>query len=186
MSPTFVVEEPRRLSALRRYAILNSIAELAYDDLTSLAAYIAKTPIALISFVDRDRQWFKSRHGLGVSETPRNQSFCAHAILEPENIFTVPDALADPRFCDNALVTGDPNIRFYCGAKLMTPDNQSLGTLCVIDRVPRRLDEGQVHALELLSHQVMMLLEMRKFTLDQYEVTRDPSKPVGASPLFAS
>ncbi len=161
-----------RARSLLPYAILDSLTEQSYDELTGLVAYIAKTPIALISFVDRDRQWFKSRVGLGSSETPRNSSFCAHAIREPSNILIVPDALADPRFADNVLVTGDPPIRFYCGAKLTTPDNQSVGTLCVIDRVPRQLDERQTHALELLAHQAMSLWEMRKFTLDQYWVTR--------------
>ena len=163
-------DSPRE-SALLRYAILDTLADQAYDDLTALASYIADCPIALISFLDRDRQWFKSRIGLNISETPRNQSFCAHAVREAPNVFMVPDTLDDPRFRDNALVTGEPKIRFYCGAKLTTPDNIALGTLCVIDRVPRRLQLTQMRALERLAHQVVMLLEMRRFTLDQYDVT---------------
>ena len=138
--------ELSRLAALLRYEILDSAEEAAFDDFTQLASRLCDTPIALISLVDDRRQWFKSRVGLAVSETPRDISFCSHAIRGSE-IFEVPDALADPRFRDNPLVTGEPGIRFYAGTLLRTPDGHNLGTLCVIDRKPRRLSADQRDAL---------------------------------------
>jgi len=171
--------EHKRVSALRRYAILDTLAERSFDELTQLAAYIAKTPIALISFVDRDRQWFKSKFGLDIEETPRSQSFCAYAILEPEKMLVVPDALSDPRFANNPLVVDQPNIRFYCGAPLVTPDGHTLGNLCVIDRIPRTLDAGQKKAIEALSHQTMVLMELRKLTTDLFEGQRSPRALAG-------
>ncbi|KYC39854.1 hypothetical protein WA1_28200 [Scytonema hofmannii PCC 7110] len=152
--------EALRLEALYRYQILDTSPEVAFDDLTSLAAFICKTPIALVSLVDSDRQWFKSKVGLTASETPRNVSFCTHAILHGEPLI-VPDALEDPRFATNALVTGDPHIRFYAGVPLTTPQGIRIGTLCVIDREPRQLDLEQIAALEALTRQVVSLLELR-------------------------
>lgn len=161
--------EPARLTALCSYAILDTIAERAYDDLTRLAAYVAQTPIALISFVDRDRQWFKACFGLAASETPREQSFCAHAIFNPSENFIVQDTQLDERFSSNLLVTSDPKIRFNFGVPLLTPDRHALGTLCVIDRVPRTLDPAQIEALETLSNQAMILLELRRYSRDQFK-----------------
>lgn len=152
-------EEPARIAALRRYQVLDTAAEPAFDDITRIAAYVTKTPIALISLVDADRQWFKSKLGLGVPETPRDLAFCAHAILNPGETLVVPDATRDHRFADNPLVTGEPDIRFYAGVPLMTPDRQALGTLCVIDRVPRELTDEQQSALEALSRLVVAQLE---------------------------
>lgn len=153
--------ELARLQALHDYGILDTAAEAEFDDFTLLAAHICGTPVALISLVDADRQWFKSRLGFSLSETPRGQSFCAHALHQPD-VFLVPDAAADDRFAGNPLVTGDPNIRFYAGAPLVTEEGQALGTLCVIDRVPRTLTPEQQAALGALSRQVIARLELRR------------------------
>ena len=162
-SPTSPPDETRRLESLRRYELLDTLPEQALDDLTALAAHICEAPISLISLVDEKRQWFKSKTGLAASETPRDVSFCAHA-LHQADLFIVPDATTDERFADNPLVTGDPSIRFYAGAPLLTPEGQALGTLCVIDRVPRQLTESQEQALRVLSRQVMAHLELRRQT----------------------
>ena len=153
--------EPERLSALQRYQLLDTLPEQDYDDLTTIAARICDTPIALVSLIDSDRQWFKSRHGLDVTETPRSQAFCSHAIQKPEEVMIVPNALEDDRFVENPLVTDNPNIRFYAGAPLVTSDGFALGTLCVIDRVPREITPAQINALQALSRQVMAQLELR-------------------------
>lgn len=152
--------EALRLEALLRYRILDTSSEVAFDELTSLAAFICKTPIALITLIDSDRQWFKSKVGLTTSETPRSAAFCAHAILHKEPLI-VPDALQDPRFATNPLVTEDPHIRFYAGAPLTTPQGFRIGTLCVIDRVPRQLNLEEITALEALSRQVVSQIELR-------------------------
>ncbi len=152
--------ELSRLAALLRYEILDTPDESAFDDFAQLAAYICDTPIALISLVDNHRQWFKSRLGLDVSETPRDISFCTHTI-EGQGIFEINDAHQDQRFRHNPLVTGDPHIRFYAGAPLTSPDGYNLGTLCVIDRQPRQLSDAQRGALVRLSRQIMRLFEER-------------------------
>lgn len=153
--------EPERLLALQRYQVLDSLPEQDYDDLTTIAAQICDAPIALVSLIDSDRQWFKSRYGLDATETPRSQAFCSHAIQKPEEVMIVPNASEDSRFADNPLVTDNPNIRFYAGAPLVTSDGFALGTLCVIDRVPRELNSAQIKALEALSRQVISQLEVR-------------------------
>ncbi|MFM9925305.1 diguanylate cyclase [Variovorax sp. H27-G14] len=154
--------EARRLASLDSYRLLDTTPEQAYDDLTTLASAVCRTPIALISLVDRDRQWFKARVGLSAQETPRELAFCGHAILQPDRILEVPDAKLDPRFASNALVTGEPYIRFYAGAPLVSVDGMPLGTVCVIDREPRRLSEGERGALKSLARQVVAQFEMRK------------------------
>lgn len=154
-------DEARRLRALQSYAVLDTDAEQAYDDLTALAAQVLGVPVALVSLIDRDRQWFKSRVGLDVSETPRSQAFCDHAIRS-QDVMVVPDATLDPRFADNPLVQGEPRIRFYAGAPLITPSGAALGTLCIIDRQPRAFDEQQRATLAMLGRQVMAQLELRK------------------------
>ena len=153
--------ETERLEALRSYEILDTLPEDVYDDLVFLASVICQTPIALISFVDEDRQFLKANVGLPVTETPRDVAFCAHAILETEP-FVVEDAAADARFAENPLVTGDPSIRFYAGVPLRTPEGLPLGTLCAIDRMPRELSSEQKKALVVLSRQVMVQLELRR------------------------
>lgn len=159
--PPIPPDEAERLEALRRYGILDSPPEPAFDDLTLLAAHICQTPIALVSFVDADRQWFKSRVGLNASQTPRDVAFCAHAIAGPRTL-VVPDALEDERFAHNPLVVDDPRIRFYAGAPLRVGDGSGLGTLCVIDRVPHDFSPAQQEALEALSRQVVAQLELRR------------------------
>lgn len=153
-------DESDRLRKLRSYKILDTKPEERFDELTQLAAIICGVPISLITLIDTDRQWFKSRVGLELSETPRAQAFCTHAIMQPE-MFIVPDAAKDERFAKNALVTGDPHIRFYAGAPLATADGHLLGTMCVIDRQPRDLSDDQKRALQILGRQVVANMELR-------------------------
>ena len=154
-------DEKARLQALRRYKILDTDPEKAFDDLTTMASYICETPVALISLIDSDRQWFKSKHGVNLSETPREVSFCAVAIQQPD-LFVVPDASKDPRFSSNPFVVSDPKIRFYAGAPFTSSDGHPLGTLCVVDVVPRSLTPSQEAALLALSRQVQAQFELRK------------------------
>lgn len=153
--------EVKRLKALQEYNIIDTLPELSFNDITRLASHISGTPIALISLVDSNRQWFKSKIGLEVEETPRDISFCSHAILE-NDVLVVPDTLEDERFSDNPLVTGEQKIRFYTGSPLVTVGGEALGTLCVIDRKPRNLNEVQMESLRALTRQVMDQLELRK------------------------
>ncbi|MDH3443273.1 MAG: sensor domain-containing diguanylate cyclase [Deltaproteobacteria bacterium] len=164
--------ESTRLQALRDYGILDTLPETSNDDITRLASEICGTPVAMVSLVDSDRQWFKSKLGLDVSETPREVAFCAHTILELD-LLIVPDAEEDQRFANNPLVTGAPYIRFYAGAPLVTFKGEALGPLCVIDRVQRTLSEGQQQSLRALSRQVMAQLELRRHIASQERYRRE-------------
>lgn len=155
-------DEQQRLRKLRSLEILDTFPEQAYDDIVFLASEIADTPIALMTLVDLDRQWFKSKVGLDAAETHRDHAFCAHAIRKPNEILVVENAPNDPRFADNPLVTGAPSIRFYAGAPLVCSDGTALGTLCVIDRKPRTLSPLQERALQVLSRQVVAQIELRE------------------------
>ncbi|HEY9510614.1 MAG TPA: GAF domain-containing protein [Verrucomicrobiae bacterium] len=167
--------EKKRLKVLWQYDVLDTVPEAVFDDLTELAARICEAPIALISLVDEDRQWFKSKVGISINETSRDLSFCAHAIRQ-EGLFIVPDATRDARFAKNPLVVSDPKIRFYAGAPLITPDGYALGTLCIIDKVPRELRHDQQQALRVLARHVMTQLELRRQSKDAAQ-----SKPAGES-----
>jgi two-component system NtrC family sensor kinase len=155
--------EPARLNALQRYSIMDTAFEKVFDDVVRMASKVCGTPIALVSLVDADRQWFKARVGLGATETSRDVSFCGHAIHGTE-LFEVPDAWEDARFHDNPLVTGGPNVRFYAGAPLRTSDGHGIGTLCVIDSLPHALDDHQRDVLRALADHVMELMELRLAT----------------------
>ncbi|NEO86688.1 MAG: GAF domain-containing sensor histidine kinase [Spirulina sp. SIO3F2] len=154
--------ELERLATLLEYKVLDSLPEQQYDDLTAIAAHICDAPIALVSLLDGDRQWFKSHHGIDATETPREHAFCAHAIMQPENVMVVPNAAVDQRFQENPLVVSHPNIRFYAGTPLVNPEGMALGTLCVIDRVPREFPPEQAAALQALGRQVVAQLELRR------------------------
>lgn len=161
MKAALPVNELLRIQALHDLAVLDTPREQNFDDVAQVAMQLCDVPIAVVSLVDRDRQWFKSCLGLDAEQTPRDVAFCAHAILNPDDVLVIEDATKDLRFVDNALVTGAPFIRFYAGAPLITNEGFALGTLCVIDYKPRRLDQGQLNSLKALARQVMQLLILR-------------------------
>ncbi len=140
---------------------MDSSEDQAYDDITRMAADVCGTPMALITLVDGTRQWFKSRVGLQLTQTPRQHAFCAHAIQTPDQVMVVTDARKDERFTSNPLVTGDPNIRFYAGAPLVTASGHALGTICVIDTEPRDIEPSQLETLQFMAQQVVSMLEAR-------------------------
>ena len=157
-------DEDQRLRDLQRYALLDTPADPHLDRLVQLASAVLNMPIALVSLVDQDRQWFLARHGLDVVETPRRMAFCAHAIAG-DDILVVPDAREDPRFMGNPLVLDEPRIRFYAGAPLKTPKGHNLGTLCVIDKQPRSFEPQQVALLALMADLVMRELQLRQLSM---------------------
>jgi GAF domain-containing protein len=159
--------EAQRLQALYTYAILDTLPEAVFDDVVGLASSICGTPIALISLLDSDRQWFKAKVGIEVEQTARSEAFCSHAIMHPDDVFVVPDALQDERFKCNPLVEGDPHIRFYAGASIMTPDGYALGTVCAIDREPRELSTSQQLSLAMLARLIGHFLDSRRAWREQ-------------------
>jgi len=164
--------EARRLKVLWQYEVLDTVPEEVFDNLAELAGAICEAPIALISLVDENRQWFKARIGTDMRETTRDISFCAHAILQP-GLFIVSDAAKDERFQNNPLVTGPSHIRFYAGAPLISPDGHALGTLCVLDKVPRELKPDQLKALRLLARLTVSQLELRQHSRELANARED-------------
>ena len=160
--PSFHKEELERLNSLRSYLVLDSESDKEIDCLTELASEICETPISLVSLVDSDRQWFKSKVGLQASETSRDIAFCAHAIVQSEEMFIIEDATKDDRFFDNPLVVNAPLVIFYAGVVLKSDTNYPLGTLCVIDNKPRKLSDKQIRALKTIARQIMNLLNYKK------------------------
>jgi len=160
-SPSTSTAEAARVAALDRYAILDSEPEEAFDDLVILAAQVCRTPMAMLSLLDDHRQWFKSKVGVQIRETPKEASICAHAIQQ-KDLFIVGDTQLDPRFRESPLVVGEPRIRFYAGEPLVNEEGYALGTLCVVDREPRVLDEEQKHALKALGRLALRQMELRR------------------------
>ncbi len=177
--------EEARLQVLRKYHILDSEPEIAFDDLALLASHICETPMAAISLVDEDRQWFKARIGFTTAETPRSISFCTHAIQQ-RDIFVVPDATKDDRLRNNPQVAGDPHIRFYAGAPLLAREGHALGTLCVVDRKPRKLSETQLEALTALCRQVEAQLELRRRLIELRTANEHLQKLMGMMPFCST
>ena len=167
--------EESRLAALRSYNILDTLPEADFDDIVHLVSTLCDVPVALISLVDKDRQWFKARKGFDFTQTSRDMSFCAHA-LGPDHLFLVPDAMLDTRFAANPLVTGGPQVRFYAGAPLVTSEGKTLGTLCVLDSKPRTLTDKQQEALRTLSHQVMAQFELRRQSAERERAMQEHEK----------
>ncbi|MEY4852988.1 MAG: hypothetical protein RIS99_1383, partial [Bacteroidota bacterium] len=164
-------KEAERIKSLKSYLVLDTEAEEEIDNLTELASEICETPISLVSLVDENRQWFKSKVGLEVNETSRELAFCAHAINKTNELFVVEDARTDKRFFDNPLVTSHPNVIFYASVVLKSDEDLPLGTLCVIDNVPRKLSDKQIRSLKMISKQIMTLLNYKKSLRKQEELS---------------
>lgn len=182
IEPGIPENETERVRALREFAILDTKSESIYDDIVAVASYIFETPIALISLLDEDRQWFKAKKGVAAQETSRSISFCGHAILDDE-VTVVSDATEDQRFFDNPLVTEDPHIRFYAGAPLVTIGGYKVGTLCVIDEKPRQPKPEQLKCLSALSRQVSHLMESRRVAKQLAQALEDVKTLSGLVPI---
>ncbi len=157
-------EEDARLRNLKQYLVLDSPPEKAFDSITQYAAKYFDVPVALITLIDQNRQWFKACFGVDINETPRDVAFCSYAILS-DDILVIPDATLDPRFSDNPLVIGEPNVRFYAGAPLRTAEGYNIGTLCLIDMKPREFGFDQKSKLQHLAKVVTTRLQLRLATL---------------------
>jgi GAF domain-containing protein len=184
VTASLVANETARLAALESYRVLDTAPEQAYDNIVAIAAAICGTPIATVTLVDATRQWFKSQTGLTSREGSRDHAFCAHTILDVK-VMEVPDAMEDTRFANNPLVTGDPHIRFYASAPLVTPEGLSLGSVCVIDREPRHLTDTQKSALERLAHLTMNILELRRVSAELASATANLKTLSGMLPICA-
>ena len=174
--------EAQRQAALERYRVLDTGAEQVYDDIVKVASYVCGTPIALVSLIDEERQWFKARVGLETEQTPREQAFCAHTIMNRQTL-VVEDATQDERFAYNPLVIGEPRIRFYAGAPLVTSDGYGLGSLCVIDRERRTLGPEQLATLEALARVVVTQLELRRTSHELAEALGNVKTLTGLLPI---
>lgn len=172
IEPSKHIREEERLKELESYSIMDTMPETDFDNLTAIAAAICGTPISLVSLIDGKRQWFKSHHGINVSETDKKLAFCAHAINASEKIFQINDARNDTRFHDNPVVLNEPHLVFYAGVPLVTKKGLPLGTLCVIDHKPKALNENQIESLTTLARQVMNLFELRKSKLELEKTLR--------------
>ncbi len=160
-------DEKARQGALDSFRVVDTPEEQGYDDITRMAADVCGTPIALISLSDNDRQWFKSRVGLQATQSPRENSFCTHVLATSQDMMVVEDTAKDARFVNHPLVIGEPNIRFYAGAPLLSSDGHAIGAICVIDTKPRVLDSHQLKALQFMAQQVMAMLESRALVAEQ-------------------
>jgi GAF domain-containing protein len=161
IKPQIPDNEQERLNALKSYYLLDTLPEKDFDNITALTASICDVPISLVTLLDADRNFLKSHYGVDLSESPRDLSFCGHAILDETDIFIIEDATKDPRFKDNPLVTEMMAV-FYAGVRLLSPDGLPLGTLCIFDKKPRKLTDKQKTALVALAYQVVQLFEARK------------------------
>ncbi|WP_313169264.1 sensor domain-containing diguanylate cyclase [Stenotrophomonas sp.] len=175
IKPALPANETERLAALQRYRVLDTAREQEFDDLVTIARTICGTPMGAVTLIDQHRQWFKALQGLDGEQTPRDEAFCAHTILTPQELTVVTDARQDQRFSGNPSVLGDPHIRFYAGAPLLTSEGYALGSLCVFDSVPSQLGTPQAEALRALSRQVSRLLEMRllRIEIDHHQVEHE-------------
>ena len=182
MSFPIPANEIKRIEALRRYGLLDTSPEEAFDTFALLASHICGTPIALVTLIDSDRQWIKARKGLDVAETSRSDAFCAHTIMS-RDVMVVEDATKDERFADNPLVQTDPNIRFYAGAPLVDSDGFGLGALCVIDRQPRNLTAEQQESLQALSRLVVLQIEYRRTAFELASALSDVKLLSGLLPM---
>ena len=178
----FSSADARRVAELQSFAVLDTGAEEAFDSITRLVADACEVPVALLSFVDTDRQWFKSRVGLSVCETSRDVSFCSRAIAAPGDMFIVPDTLLEPDFRENPLVTGDPFVRFYAGAPIVSPAGLALGTLCVIDMKPRVLTPKQLAVLRAAANNVLALLTCRRAESELRDALKEGAAPGAGLP----